>query len=79
MTATLTRYHARMADWSTPEPRIVMSGRIRREVWEALDAFVEDAQQDGMPRLQRYHVLEHLLAPVLTEEGRAQLRRELRE
>lgn len=44
-----------MAHWSTPEPRIVMCGRIRREVWEALDAFVEDAQQDGMPRLQRYH------------------------
>lgn len=44
-----------MAHWSTPEPRIVMCGQIRREVWEALDVFIEDAQQDGMPQIQRYY------------------------
>lgn len=45
----------------------------------ALDAFVAELQGQGWQGLQKYHVIEHLLEPLLTEEGKAQLVEQLRE
>jgi len=44
----------------------------------ALEAFVTELQGQGWRGLQKHHVLEHLLRPLLTEEGKAQLVEQLR-
>lgn len=63
--------------WTRPPPREVLSVRILPEHKQALEAFVEQLQGQGWTALKPGHVLEHLLARLLTEEGRAEIEAEL--
>ena len=68
------------ATWAVqPAPRETLSVRVQPEFRSALDAFVTELQGQGWRGLQKYHVLEHLLKPLLTEEGKAQLVEQLRD
>ncbi|MFD2610114.1 hypothetical protein ACFSR9_11795 [Deinococcus taklimakanensis] len=65
-------------DWTRPKPRAMLTTRIREEYQEGLDELFQELRAD--PRfsgIQKYDILEHLLSPLLTPEGRAQVRREL--
>jgi len=67
------------AAWAVqPAPRETLSVRVQPEYRSALDAFVAELQGQGWRGLQKHHVLEHLLRPLLSEEGKAQLVEELR-
>ena len=67
------------AAWAVPLlPRETLSVRVQPEFRSALDAFVADLQGQGWRGLQKHHVLEHLLRPLLSEEGKAQLVEQLR-
>lgn len=65
------------APYTRPVPREVLSVRVLPDHKAALEAFVEELQGEGWTGLKPGHVLEHLMARLLTEEGRAEVRREL--
>jgi len=52
--------------------------RVQPVYRSSLDTFVAELQSQGWHRLQKHHVLEHLLRPLLSEEGKAQLVEQLR-
>lgn len=58
----------------------MLTTRIREEYQVGLDQlFQELREDDAFEGIQRYDILEHLLKPLLTPEGRAQVKRELAE
>ena len=61
-----------------PLPRETLSVRVQPAYRSALDAFVAELQGQGWRGLQKYHVLEHLLKPLLSKDGKAQLVEQLR-
>jgi len=52
--------------------------RVQPVYRAALEAFVAELQGQGWRGLQKHHMLEHLLRPLLSAEGKAQLVEELR-
>lgn len=58
-------------------PREVLSIRLIPGVREALDAYYAELQEAGWVNVQKHHVVEHLLARLLTEEGRVEITTEL--
>lgn len=64
--------------WERPKPRAMLTSRIKEEYQQGLDLLFEELREDPAFRgIQRYHILEHLLEPLRTPEGRAQVKREL--
>lgn len=56
----------------------MLTSRIREEYQEGLDQLFQELRDDPVFQgIQRYHILEHLLEPLLTPEGRAAVKREL--
>lgn len=57
----------------------MLTSRIKEEYQQGLDQLFGELRDDPKFKgIQRYDILEHLLTPLLTEEGRAQVRRELK-
>lgn len=63
--------------WVRPPVREVLSIRVMPEVKASLDEFTAGLRAEGWNGIQKHHVLEHLMQRLLTEEGRAEVRREL--
>lgn len=64
--------------WPKRKPRAMLTTRIREEYQQGLDELFQELRKDPrFERLQKYDILEHLLKPLTTPEGRAQVRREL--
>lgn len=79
--ALAPRYSADMspATWTKDVPRIGVSVRVYPEYRTALDTFTASCQAAGMTALQRYDVLEFLMADLLTDAGRRALVRRIAE
>lgn len=58
----------------------MLTTRIKEEYAEGLDTLFQQLRADPkFSGIQKYDIIEHLLTPLLTEEGRAQVKRELQQ
>lgn len=64
--------------WQRPKPREVLTSRVKPEYQAGLNALWQQLRHDErFSGIEKYDILEHLLTPLLTAEGRSQVKREL--